>query len=195
MENVLILLGGALALMGSPGPATLASAGLGAAYPTAIALRTVLAITAGTTTVIMAVALGVTGLILSLPGAVPVLGIAAAGYMIWLAWKIANAAPLGASEASVAPSPLGLYLMAIANPKAYAAFAALFSGFPLTGDAATDVWLKAGGLPFIALIVNVTWMIAGRRLARSFSDPAQARWLNRAFAATLLASIAAAFLV
>ena len=48
MENVAAMVPVILALMASPGPVTLASAALGAAYPWTIALPRVVAMTAGT---------------------------------------------------------------------------------------------------------------------------------------------------
>ena len=74
---------------------------------------------------------GVTGLMLAVPGAAAVMGAAAAVYIAWLAWRIATAPPLGAQAAARPPSAVAGFLLALANPKAYAAMAALFSGFVL----------------------------------------------------------------
>ena len=78
------------------------------------------------------VAAGLTGLVLALPGAAPVLAACAGCYILYLAWKVATAPPLGRLESGAArPALLGGYAMAVMNPKAYAAFIALFSGYPL----------------------------------------------------------------
>ena len=95
MENVTAMVPAIIALMASPGPVTLASAALGAAYPWSIALPRVLAMTIGTATVIVLVASGVTGLITAMPGAAPVLMVLAGSYILYLAWKIATAPPIG----------------------------------------------------------------------------------------------------
>ena len=133
METLPALLIAALALMAS-GPVTLASAAAGAAWP-GRATAYVLAMSTGTITVILLVAVGVTGLVASIPGARPVIAAAGMGYILYLAWRIASAPPIGALSADRRPPPLlGGYAMAIANPKAWAAFAALFSGYPLIPD-------------------------------------------------------------
>ena len=72
-------------------------------------------------------------MLLALPGAAPLVTLAAAAYFLWLAWRIATAPPLTASPAGPGTAPrwyegAGLSLV---NPKAYAAMAALFSGHVL----------------------------------------------------------------
>jgi threonine/homoserine/homoserine lactone efflux protein len=62
MDGLIALFTAALALMGSPGPATLSSAAAGAAYRLR-AVPYVLGISLGTITVMVLVAAGVTGLI------------------------------------------------------------------------------------------------------------------------------------
>ena len=188
-------LGAALALMATPGPVTLASAAAGAAWP-GRATGFVLAMSAGTLTVITLVALGVTGLLTSVPGAAPVVGALGAAYVLYLAWKIATAPPIGSAGAAPPPSLAGAYAMAIANPKAWGAFAALFSGFPLVpGDPVATGVVKVGILYFLPPAINLTWMVVGTRLARAISDPVTGRMVNRVMAVLLVASVAAAFLL
>lgn len=195
MENVAAMVPAILALMASPGPVTLASAALGAAYPWSVALPRVVAMTAGTMTVIALVATGVTGLVTALPGAAPILTALAGCYILYLAWKIATAPPVGERPGN-APLLLGAYLMAVANPKAFAAMGALFSGYPLyPGDPVQTAILKAGGLSLTALCINTTWMLSGSALRGLMSDPKVSRSINIAFSVALVASVAAMVLV
>ena len=195
METIPAFLAAALALMATPGPVTLASAAAGAAWP-GRATRFVLAMSAGTLTVICAVALGITGLIASVPGAAPLLGALAVAYILYLSWKIATAPPLGQARAAEMPPAIGgAYAMAIANPKAWAAFAALFSGFPLIPeDPVAGGVLKAAILCCLPPVINLTWMVAGTGLARLIRTPATGRAVNIGFAVALVVSVAAAFL-
>lgn len=192
MENVFALLPAALALMGSPGPVTLASAAFGAAWGWRAA-RLVLAMTAGTATIIMAVAVGLLGLVAVLPGAGPVLMVLGGLYMLYLAWRIWSAPPLSEhAPRATMPAALGVYVAALANPKAWAAFAALFSGFPLIeGDALANGIVKAAMLICLATCINLSWMSAGAMLARLFRDPLASRRLNRVFAVALIGSVGA----
>ena len=194
MENLAALLPAAFALMASPGPVTLASAGFGAAWGKQ-AVPLVLAMTAGTATIIFMVALGVLALVAAIPGAEPVLTVLGGMYILYLAWKIWNAAPLRRSEqAGALPSVVGVYAVALANPKAYAAMAALFSGFPLIeGDALSNGVVKVALLISLAKCINLSWMILGAALAGVFEQNSSARLLNRTFAVLLVISVAAMF--
>ncbi|MDH3669239.1 MAG: LysE family transporter [Paracoccaceae bacterium] len=193
MENVLTLMAAILALMGSPGPVTLASAAAGAAFDRGAAARFVVAATTGTWTVIAIVALGVGGLVMSLPGVAPVIAGLAGAYILYLAWRIAMAPPLGALESgSEAARPIEGYIIGIANPKAYGAMGALFSGFPLiAGNPLSETVIKALLLCACALIINLTWMQAGVGLARIMQDPRASRALNITFGVMLVASVIA----
>ena len=191
MENLLALLPAALAMMASPGPVTLASAGFGAAYGLRAA-RLVLIMTAGTATIILMVATGMLGLLTALPGAAPVLMTASGAYILYLAWKIWTAPPVARADTTTQmPAALGVYAMALANPKAYAAMGALFSGFPLIeGDPLSNAIVKSVVLICFATTVNLTWMSFGTALAIRLSSPATSAMLNRVFAVLLVLSVA-----
>ena len=196
MDGLIALFTAAIALMGSPGPATLSSAAAGAAYRLR-AVPYVAGITLGTITVMVLVAAGVTGLITSLPGAAPVISALAAAYILYLAWRIATAPPVGALDRQAAAPPfIGGYAMAVVNPKAYGAMGALFSGFPLVPhDPVTDGTLKVALLSGLALAVNATWMSLGAGLARAMQNPRTSRALNVTFAVLLVASVVVAVLL
>lgn len=192
MENVLAMIPAIVALMLSPGPVTLTSAAFGAAYGRR-AVRLVLVMTAGTATIIVMVALGVFGLVTALPGVEPVLIGLGGVYILYLAWKIWSAPPMRERDVSAEmPAAIGVYLMALANPKAFAAMAALFSGFPLIeADPLANGVVKSIMLICCATTINLSWMSIGTVLARLMSDPGTSRTLNRAFAVMLVLSVVA----
>jgi threonine/homoserine/homoserine lactone efflux protein len=194
MEGLAALLAAALALMGSPGPATMSCAAAGAAYR-GRALPYACGVSLGTITVMVLVAAGVTGLVASVPGAAPVIMVLAAAYILYLAWKIGTAPPVGALESQAAAPPfLGGYALAVVNPKAYGAMGALFSGFPLiAGDPVANGVAKVAILAALALAINLAWMSTGTALARAMREPRTSRMLNVTFAVLLLASVAAMF--
>ena len=154
-------------------------------------------ISLGTSTVIVLVATGLTGVLLTIPGVAPIVAAAAGAYILYLAWKIATAAPAPTPDQQAsAPAWYAGFGMAIANPKAYGAMGALFSGFPvLPEDPAADAALKTAMLAPLALLVNVIWMATGRGLARAMQDSRQSRILNVTFAVMLVASVIAAVLL
>ena len=197
MENLITLVVAALPLMGTPGPVTMASAAAGAAWPRRVAALYVLGMTTGTLTVISLVAAGLSGLVLALPGVAPVLAAGAAAYILYLAWKIANAPPMGSLERGMAPPAMfGGYAMAVANPKAWAAFTALFSGYPLFDQpSVAGTVLKVAFLAGLALAANLTWMWMGSRLAEAMQSPRASRALNVFFAVLLVVSVVLGFVL
>ena len=187
----------AVALAGSPGPATLSLAAAGAAFGARRALAYLVGLVVGMVAVMAIVASGVVGLLMALPGVAPVVTGLAAVYFIWLAWRIAAALPLDEGGGGrAAPTFVAGLLLSLVNPKGYAAMAALYSGFALvTGNLAVDMTLKLVVLTAVIAAVNVAWLLAGAALTRSFRDPRSNRVINVAFAVALLASVGMVLLI
>ena len=181
----------ALALAGSPGPATLSLTATGAAFGARRGAAYLAGIVVGMVAVMAVVASGLVGLMLAIPGAKPAVTILAAAYFIYLAWRIATAPPLGDETAQRrAPTFAAGLLLSLVNPKGYAAMAALYSGFVLVQDRiALDIAAKMTTLVVIIVAVNVAWLSAGAALTGLFRDPATNRAINIAFAVLLVASV------
>jgi threonine/homoserine/homoserine lactone efflux protein len=193
---LILLLLAAFPLMGSPGPATLSLAATGAVYGSKAGLRYLAGIIIGTTGVLLMIATGITGLIVAQPVLVTLLTFAAAGYILYLAVKIATAAPLAERSADARPPSFsGGIVLAIANPKAFAAIAAVYSGHALVpGDLALDAAAKIAALSAVIVIVNLAWLAFGSILSRWLKDAKTARIANVSFAVMLVASVALALL-
>ncbi len=197
MEGLISFVLAGLALTGSPGPATLGLAATGAAFGARRGLPFLLGIAAGMVVVIGLTATGMTGVLLAVPGAAPIITAMAAAYIIYLAYRIATTPPL-AKDAGQRPRPsfAGGVLLALVNPKAYAAMAAMFSGFVLIdGRPGLDAVAKTIVLMVIILIVDIAWLSAGSALTRVFGDPRASRVINLAFAVLLVASVVFALLL
>lgn len=192
MEGLLGFVLAGFALAGSPGPATLSLAATGAAFGARRGLRYMTGIVAGMVAVMGITATGVVGVLLTLPGAAPVVGALAATYFLYLAFRIATAPPLTeASRQRRQPSFAGGVFLSLVNPKGYAAMAALFSGFALTPERpGADVAAKVAVLVTTIVAVNLAWLMAGAALTRCFQEPATNRAINLAFAVLLVASVA-----
>ena len=184
-----------IALTGSPGPAVLSRAAAGAAFGVRRSLPLVAGIISGVLTVLLVTAAGLTGLILAQPVIGPAVRLLAVGYLVFLAWAIATEPPLGSDAgADRRPSFLAGVFLGVGNPKAYAAMAALFSGFTLVRDAAVhDAALKMALLVGIMVVVNLLWLLLGAALTNAFRDARLNRAINIVFALSLLASVAFAF--
>lgn len=192
MEELFGFVVAGLALTGSPGPNTLSLAATGAAFGGRRGLVYLLGLTFGMIGVMTITASGVAGLLLALPGAASAVAIAAAGYFLYLAFRIATAPPLGADVGDRRePRFLAGVFLSLVNPKAYAAMAAMFSGFQLVaGPLALDALVKGTALLAILASVNVAWLYGGAALTRFFRSPRSNRAINVTFAVLLLVSVA-----
>ncbi len=181
----------ALAIMGTPGPATISLTAAGSAYGVRRSLSYLAGIIAGTTAVLLAVATGITAALLALPAVRPVLLAAGAAYIVWLAYHIATAPPLAADGSrSDAPGLVGGTLLGIANPKAWIAIAAVFASARLADGAAVDAAAKVAVLAVMIVAINTTWLAAGASLAPLLRDARRARFVNGGLAGVLVLAAA-----
>ncbi len=196
MNELLLLWLAALVLMGSPGPATVSLAGVGAAFGVRNGVPYLGGVMLGTFGVLVMIATGVTGLILAVPGAAVVLTVIAVAYILYLAWKIASAPALaGSSGGAVAPAFASGFALAIANPKAFAAIGAAFVSHTLvSGTHLGDALAKVAALSVMIVVVNTAWLGFGASFATLLRTPRVARIANLTFAVLLVASVGMALL-
>jgi threonine/homoserine/homoserine lactone efflux protein len=180
-----------LAIMGTPGPATISLTAAGSAYGIRRSLAYLAGIIAGTVAVLLAVASGITAALLAVPAVRPALLAVAVAYVLWLAYHIATAPPLSDAVAGTqSPGLTGGALLGVANPKAWVAIAAVFAGSRLAGDAVLDASAKVGVLTLMIVLINATWLAAGASLAPLLRDPSRARVVNVTLATVLVVAAA-----
>jgi len=196
LEALLGFILAGLALAGSPGPATLSLAATGAAFGARRGLGYMTGINLGMLGVMAITASGIVGLLLALPGAMPVVIGLSSAYFLYLAWRIATAPPLAEAAAERRqPTFLAGIGLSLVNPKGYAAMAALFSGFVLVEKRLElDAAAKIAVLAVIIAAVNIAWLLMGAGLTRHFKEPRSNRIINVTFAVLLIASVAVALL-
>lgn len=135
------------------------------------------------------VGLGLAGIFAAWPPARVALQIASVAYLLWLAWKIAHAAPPSAREAGGRPMT---FLQAAAfqwvNPKAWTmALGAVALYAP--GQDFAAVLIVAGVFAVINLPTVSLWAGMGVALAGLLRDPVWLRRFNWAMAAALVATL------
>ncbi len=196
ITNLGLLWLAALPLMGSPGPATLGSAAMGAAFGARRGLPYVFGIIAGTATVLCLMASGVTAVVLTVPALSSAITLAAAAYILYLAWRIATAPPLSkADTVARAPAFPSGYVLAVANPKAFAVLGSLYAGNTVVaGDLALDAAAKITALTLVIVVANLIWLVFGSMIATLLHDPVKARITNITFAVLLVASVGLALI-
>ncbi|WP_299025732.1 LysE family translocator [uncultured Sulfitobacter sp.] len=173
----------------TPGPNNLMLMASGANFGFRRSIPHMLGISIGFMIMMFAVGAGLVQIFDRFPVIYDVLKIASVIYMLWLAWKIANAAAITKTAQAGAPMT---FLQAAAfqwvNPKAWAM--ALTAITVYVGDAAM-VWLAVAA--FMFAFVNLPsvsiWTIAGQQMQRFLTNPRRLRAYNWTMAALLIASL------
>ncbi|BCM21919.1 LysE family translocator [Mesorhizobium sp. J8] len=185
-QQVLALIVAATVVMGSPGPSTISVTAVGAAFGLRSSLSYASGLVLGTIAVLVVVAAGIVGMLASMPGLAKALTILSVSYILYLAFKIATAPPLAEGGRQAArPTFTGGFMLAVANPKAYVAIAAVFAG---AASQAEPLGVSTRLLVLAAMIVaiHVVWLLAGTAFARFLRHPLASRIINLAFAAMLV---------
>jgi threonine/homoserine/homoserine lactone efflux protein len=181
-----------LAVMGSPGPATISLTAAGSAFGVRRCAPYLAGIITGTAAVLAAVAAGFTATVLAVPGLRAALTVIAIAYILWLAYHIATAPPVAAeANAGSPPSLTGGILLGIANPKAWLALSAVFASARLASSPLADAVTKSLALTLMAIVICTAWLLAGASLAPVLRDPRRSRIMNVTLAVTLVGAIAA----
>lgn len=135
------------------------------------------------------VGLGLAGLFAAWPPARTALALVSGAYLLWLAWRIAHAAPPQPGAAGGRPMT---FLQAAAfqwvNPKAWTmalgAVALYAPGQDMGAVAVVVAVFVMVNVPTVAI-----WAGAGVAMAQALRDPVRLRWFNRGMAAMLAASL------
>ncbi len=183
-------------LLITPGPGVLSAAGMGSAYGYRAGLRYVTGLFIGTNLVALAVVSGLAAVILAYPVIRTIFLIASAGYLCFLAYRVAFAgSKIAFMTSKRGPGILsGIMLQAI-NPKAYAVNTTLFSGFPFFPDAL--IWetiTKFVILNSIWIPIHLLWLAAGVYLHRLDLSPRRQFQINILMALAMIGVVVLASL-
>ena len=177
-------------LLGSPGPAPLALAGVGASFGFKQGLGFLAGILLGLLVAISLVALGLGSLFEQFPTVKLICQVIATAYLIYVAYKIASNTSGIEQRAGAAPSFKDGFILNLINPKVYAAFLAIFSNFMVPATSPVYSAMITVMVSFIvAIIVDGLWMVIGSKLRPFFAKPEQAKWLRIGFSGLLLFSV------
>lgn len=188
-DLLIALVGFAFASSITPGPNNLMLLASGVNFGLRRTVPHMLGISLGHALMVFLVGLGLAGLFLAEPRLVIVLKLASVAYMLWLAWKIANAAP--PREGAPAGRPFTALQAAAfqwVNPKAWAMALTATAVYAQDRSAATmavvAVVFCAVNLPSVAV-----WAAMGQALRRLLERPGWRVTFNRTMAALLVLSL------
>jgi threonine/homoserine/homoserine lactone efflux protein len=179
----------------SPGPNTTLSTALAANHGLKRALRFCLAVPAGWTLLMLASGLGLGALVTGAPVLRWAVKLAGAGYMVWLAWKLARTDRL----AQVDQSRLDVTFlqgvgMQFLNIKAWMLALTLTAGWVVNaaGQPSTNpgqrLAIICGVMLLFAFTSNFSYALLGSLLRHWLAQGHRLRWFNRLLALVLLAT-------
>ena len=155
-----------------------------------------LGITLGFGFMVMAVGLGLAGLVQAEPRLHTVLRYAAGAYLLYLAWCIARAD--ASRSASARAKPIGLLEAALftwANPKAWVMAVGALAAFTTTGgDVLLETSVIASVLAAACLASVVIWAGFGAAIGRLLGNPRARMAFNWSMAGLLVLSLVPVFL-
>jgi threonine/homoserine/homoserine lactone efflux protein len=180
----------ASAMAFTPGPNTTLSAALAANHGLRHAMRFVWGVPFGWGLLLLACALGLGALIQAEPALRGLLKWGGLAYMLWLAWKLANAKSLG--QAQVGGFDIGFgkgVLLQFVNIKAWMNALLISAGWVTVAD---PMWPRlALVLPLMmvyGLASNFTYALVGSSLRTWLATGQRLKWFNRSLAAVLVAT-------
>ena len=190
LELFLPLLTFAFSTVITPGPNNLMLMASGANFGLARSVPHMAGVGLGFPLMIVPVGLGAMELFDAWPPAYTILTIASVAYLLYLAWKIANAA--APKEATAGAKPF-TFLQASAfqwvNPKAWSMALGAITLYAPARDLSGILWV-AGTYVACGVISTSTWVLLGRQIRRILTSPTRLRAFNWTLAGLLLASMA-----
>ena len=135
---------------------------------------------------LFAVAMGLGAAAAALPTVNLVMRVATGLYLLYLAWKIATAAPMGESTPGAALGFWGGIGFQWINPKSWASAMAMATTYLPPSPSIAAALLAAAIFCAIAWATQPAWIGFGRAIRQMLSDPRKARIINVALAALLL---------
>ena len=188
-DLILALLGFAFVTSVTPGPNNMMLLASGVNFGFARSLPHMLGISIGHSLMVFLVGLGLGGVMQAWPPAMILLKGASIGYMLWLAWKIANAGAPGQGKAAAKPFN---FLQAAAfqwvNPKAWAMALGAISAYAGDGSLASVV-IVAAVFAAVNLPSVSVWAAAGEVLRGWLAHPPRLRAFNWTMAGLLVLSL------
>lgn len=189
-ETLLAMASFAFVTAFTPGPNNIMLTASGVNFGFARTIPHMLGVEVGFLALLMGCGFGLGLLFATYPAMQTVLKIAGAIYMIWLAWKVANAGE--AKDASRAARPFTFWQAAAfqwVNPKGVIVALGTIALFVRPESPIVDFLLLLLVFGIITILATGTWTAFGAILSRALRQPRHARIFNGAMALLLVASI------
>jgi threonine/homoserine/homoserine lactone efflux protein len=191
LDLFLALVTFSFAMAFTPGPNNIMLAASGVNFGFSRTIPHMIGITAGFLLLLVACGLGLGLVFAAVPALQLVLKVAGAGYMLWLAFRVATAHQ--GAQAAVRPARPITFWQAVAfqwvNPKAFVAALSAFAIYVRPGHEPIDFPVMLAVLALCTVGSVFTWAGFGVALRRFLREPRHARVFNGTMALLLVASI------
>jgi threonine/homoserine/homoserine lactone efflux protein len=173
----------------TPGPNNLMLMASGANFGFRRSVPHMLGIGLGFPSMVFLVGIGVMQLFDLWPPSYLILKGLSVAYLLYLAWKIANAAP--PKDASAEGRPL-TFLQSAAfqwvNPKAWSMALSAITLYATSRDLKAVLWV-AGTYVAVSVVSTTSWTVLGQQMRRLLKSPVRLRIFNRVMAGLLVATL------
>jgi threonine/homoserine/homoserine lactone efflux protein len=173
----------------TPGPNNLMLMASGANFGFRRTVPHMLGIGLGFPSMVVLVGVGVMQVFDLWPPAYTILRVLSVGYLLYLAWKIANAAPPEATRAGGRPLT---FLQSAAfqwvNPKAWSMALSAITLYAASRDLPAVLWV-AGVYVGVSAVSTTSWTVLGQQLRRLLKSRARLRAFNWVMAGLLVATL------
>ena len=173
----------------TPGPNNLMLMASGANFGFRRTVPHMLGIGLGFPSMCFLVGIGVMQVFDMWPVSYTILKVLSVAYLLYLAWKIANAAPPKNAEAEGKPLT---FLQSAAfqwvNPKAWSMALSAITLYAASRDLTAVLWV-AGTYVCVSVISTTSWTVLGQQMRRLLKNPARLRVFNWVMAALLVATL------
>lgn len=181
------------AMTATPGPNNMMLTASGANFGFRRTLPHIFGVTLGCVGLMAAVALGLGNLFMAWPVLQSGLKVVGSAYLLWLAWKIATAAP-PSTDARLKGQPMSLWQAAafqFANPKAWVMAISGVASFTLAGDGyLLSALLLIGLMALVTLPAISIWAGFGVAVGRLLKTAAHWRLFNLSMGGLTAACVA-----
>lgn len=188
-DTLLALIAFAIAGAFTPGPNNIMLAASGMNFGFTRTAPHMSGIVVGFVVMLLSVGFGLGALIAAYPAGQTVLKFIGTAYLLWLAWRIANAAPVDSSVRSRPFNFIEAALFQWVNPKGLLAVFGAMSIFIRPEEAVWDVLTVAMVFFAVSIGAVVTWTAFGTALRNFIRDRRKLRIFNIAMAILLVASV------
>ncbi|EDM72883.1 transporter, LysE family protein [Roseobacter sp. AzwK-3b] len=173
----------------TPGPNNLMLMASGANFGFRRSVPHMLGVGLGFPSMVFLVGIGVMQLFDLWPPSYLILKVLSVAYLLYLAWKIANAAP--PKEARSEGRPLTFVQSAAfqwVNPKAWSMALSAITLYATSRDLTAVLWV-AGSYVAVSAVSTTSWTVLGQQMRRLLNSPARLRLFNRVMAGLLVATL------